>query len=125
MRDSLLNQGISDKEVEKNRIKVIRALQDPNNEQCYRLFHRGDMNCFLGLIHKTLIGPISGKPRRNRFKKLIEMIDITDEELWYYVGRNDSYSSFTEIANLLILRYNFPNVPLQDSSNEVGQQPHA
>lgn len=125
--DSLLNQGISDKEVERNRIKIIKALRSGKYTQIMGCVKSKQGHCFIGLAYQEL-GMMSGHVHTGSREDIAIMLNLENIEDPNYaskvdllVFKNDSGQSFNTIANYLIKKEDFPNVPLQDSSNEVGQ----
>lgn len=131
MRDSPLNQGISDKEIERNQIKIINALRNPSNKQCSGRYKDKEKHCVTGLIHTIIVGELKSDfnfaPGADA--KIIVALNLPYHYRSNLINLNDggivdssikNMKTFEELADILIDDYNFPNVPPQGSSNEVG-----
>ncbi len=112
---------LSDKQIEKNRIKIIKALRGGKYTQIMDCVKSRLGHCFIGLAYEEL-GMMKGLIHTGSREDIARMLGIEDLEYLedtsrrvdMLVSMNDAGQSFNTIANSLINTEGFPNVKLED-----------
>ncbi len=111
---------LSDKHIEKNRIKIIKALKSGKYTQIIGCVRSRFGHCFIGLVYQEL-GMMKGFQHTGSREDIAIMLGLegpghldTTKKVDILVYMNDAGQSFNTIADSLINVEGFPNVKPED-----------